>query len=594
MIKKRVADLQNLLKEKELSALIIPTNDFHMSEYVGEYFKARKHFSGFTGSAGVMVVTQTEANLWTDGRYFIQAERELEGTGVILRKMSEPGVPTVKEYVVANVPQGGKLAFDGRVIPVAEGRAYAEELAKKGASLHTTEDLPGMVWENRPALSAEKAFVLTMEYAGKSTTDKLADIRAKMEEYGVDIHVIAALEDIAWLYNIRGNDISRTPVVLSFAVVTMEKAYIFANKEIFDETVMAHFAQSGVEVKPYEEIYSYVAAIEEDKTVLLDPSKTNFAVVNAIKAKIVEKQNPSLLMKAVKNPTELENSRNAHIKDCVAVTKFMYWLKTNAGKIPMTEVSAQEYVSYLRSIQPEYLDLSFDPICGYKENAAMMHYSAKPESTKEVTNEGMLLLDSGGHYKDGSTDITRTFVLGEISEEIKAHFTAVVRGVLALQNVKFLKGCIGQNLDILAREPLWEVGLDYKCGTGHGVGHILGVHEGPNGFRWQNVPGKNEGGVFAEGMITTIEPGVYIEGSHGIRIENEVICREGVKNEYGQFMYFEPVTFAPIDLDGINPELMDKKEIRWLNEYHAQVFEKISPYLTAEETEWLKEYTRAI
>ena len=594
MIKQRVADLQNLLKEKNLSALIIPTNDFHMSEYVGEYFKARKHFSGFTGSAGVMVVTQDEANLWTDGRYFIQAERELENTGVILRKMGEPGVPTVKEYVVANVPQGGKLAFDGRVIPVAEGRAYAEELGKKGATLHTTEDLPGMVWENRPALSAEKAYVLTMEYAGKSTADKLSDIREKMTEAGADIHVIAALEDIAWLYNIRGNDISRTPVVLSFAVVTMDKAYIFANPEIFDESVMAHFEQSGVEVKPYEEIYSYVSAIGEDKTVLLDPSKTNFAVVNAIKAKIVEKQNPSLLMKAVKNPTELENSRNAHIKDCVAVTKFMYWLKTNAGKIPMTEVSAQEYVSYLRSIQPGYLDLSFDPICGYKENAAMMHYSAHPETTKEVTNEGMLLLDSGGHYNDGSTDITRTFVLGEISDEIKAHFTAVVRGVLALQNVKFLKGCIGQNLDILAREPLWEVGLDYKCGTGHGVGHILGVHEGPNGFRWQNVPGKNEGGVFVEGMITTIEPGVYIEGSHGIRIENEVICREGVKNEYGQFMYFEPVTFAPIDLDGINPELMDKKEIKWLNEYHAQVFEKLSPYLTEEETEWLKEYTRAI
>ncbi len=594
MIKERVASLQNLLKEKNLSALIIPTNDFHMSEYVGEYFKARKHFSGFTGSAGVMVVTQDEANLWTDGRYFIQAERELDGTGVILRKMGEPGVPTVKQYVIENVPEGGVLAFDGRVIPVAEGRGYAEELAKKGVTLHTTEDLVDMVWENRPAMSAEKAYVLTMDLAGKSVQDKLSDIREKMEEKGADVHVIAALEDIAWLYNIRGNDVSRTPVVLSFAAVTKDKAYIFANKEIFDESVMAHFEQSGVEVKPYEEIYSYVAAIDADSTVLLDPSKTNFAVVNAIKANVIEAQNPSLLMKAVKNPTELENSRIAHIKDCVAVTKFMYWLKKNAGKMPMTEVSAQEYVSYLRSIQPGYLDLSFDPICGYKENAAMMHYSAQPETTKEITNEGMLLLDSGGHYKEGSTDITRTFVLGEISEEIKAHFTAVVRGVLALSNARFLKGCIGQNLDILARQPLWDVNLDYKCGTGHGVGHILGVHEGPNGFRWQNVPGKNEGGVFVEGMITTIEPGVYIEGSHGIRIENEVICREGVKNEYGQFMYFEPITFAPIDLDAINPDLMDKKEIRWLNEYHAQVFEKLSPYLTEEENEWLKEYTRAI
>ena len=292
MFRERIDRLRVLMVERGIDLYVVPTGDYHLSEYVGDYFRARAFITGFTGSAGTAVITQTESGLWTDGRYFIQAERELENTGVILRKMGEPGVPTVKEYVVANVPQGGKLAFDGRVIPVAEGRAYAEELGKKGATLHTTEDLPGMVWENRPALSAEKAYVLTMEYAGKSTADKLSDIREKMTEAGADIHVIAALEDIAWLYNIRGNDISRTPVVLSFAVVTMDKAYIFANPEIFDESVMAHFEQSGVEVKPYEEIYSYVAAIDEDKTVLLDPSKTNFAVVNAIKAKIVEKQNP--------------------------------------------------------------------------------------------------------------------------------------------------------------------------------------------------------------------------------------------------------------------------------------------------------------
>ena len=594
MVSKRVSDLQNLLKEKQLSAVIIPTDDFHMSEYVGEYFKARKYFSGFTGSAGVMVVTQTEANLWTDGRYFIQAERELEGTGVILRKMGEPGVPTVREYILDNLGEGDTLAFDGRVISYNEGKFYQDELGAKGAMLHVDEDLPGMLWPDRPPLSAEKAFVLDVKYTGKTVEEKLADVRKVMQEKGADVHVITSLDDIAWLYNIRGGDVSRTPVVLSYAVVTLDKAYIFANSKVLEGDVAAHLEKSGVEIRPYDSIYEFVKTFDENNTVLINTGCASYAIVKKISAKVITAPPPEMEMKAVKNPVEVENNRIGQIKDGVALTKFMYWLKKNAGKIPMTEFTAQEYLAQLRSEQPGFVDLSFDTIAGYKENAAMMHYSAKKETASEITNEGMLLVDSGGHYMEGSTDITRTFVLGPISDEIKEHFTAVVRGVIGVSKAKFLHGCIGLNFDILSRGPIWDMDLDYKCGSGHGIGYMLNVHEGPNGFRWRMLPNRNEGAVFTEGMITTIEPGIYIEGSHGIRIENEILCRKGEENEYGQFMHFETITFVPIDLDGIDPKYMTFYEREWLNNYHAQVYEKISPYLTAEEAEWLKEYTRAI
>ena len=594
MIKKRVSDLQNLLKEKNISALIIPTDDFHMSEYVGDYFKARNYFSGFTGSAGVMVVAQDEANLWVDGRYFIQAEKQLENTGIIQRNMGEPGVPTIEEYILSKVGEGEVLAFDGRVVSYSAGKSYKEKLGAKGASIHTEEDIPGILWTERPALSAEKAYVLPVEFSGKSVQDKLTEVRAVMAEKGAETHVVTSLDDIAWLYNIRGNDVLCTPVVLSYAVVTMDKAYIFANPSVFDETVMAHLTESGVEVKPYEEVYSFLKTVDKESKVLIDTTKANYAIVSSIEAEIVSAPNPEMEMKAVKNPVEQENFRISHIQDGVAVTKFMYWIKKNAGKMPITEYTAQEYLSQLRYERPNNLGLSFTPISGYKENAAMMHYSASPETAKEVTNEGMLLVDSGGHYWEGSTDITRTFVLGPVSDEIKEHYTAVVRGVIGVSKAKFLHGCVGMTLDILSRGPIWDLDLDYKCGSGHGIGYLLNVHEGPQGFRWRMLPGRNEGAVLTEGMITTIEPGIYIEGSHGIRVENEILCRKGAFNEYGQFMEFETITFAPIDLDGIDAKYMTKAEVEWLNNYHAQVFEKISPYLTAEETEWLKEYTRAI
>ncbi|MEG2928486.1 MAG: aminopeptidase P family protein [Oscillospiraceae bacterium] len=594
MINKRIEALQEILKQKKLAAIIIPTQDFHMSEYVGEYFKARRYFSGFTGSAGVMVITQNQANLWTDGRYFIQAPKELAGSCVVLQKMGEEGVPTVKEYLKKTLKSGDVLCFDGRVISTKECREYEEELGQQGVTLYTKEDLVGLVWHDRPALSCEPAFILREKYAGETVVDKLAKVRKVMAEKGADVHILGSLDDIAWLFNIRGNDVANTPVVLSYGAITMDNAIIFANSNVFSSEMKGELEKSGVTLKEYDEIYSYAQSIAKEKKVMLDIARTNCAIANAIKAEIIEVENPEILLKAVKNPIEVENTKLGHIYDGVAVTKFMYWLKTNVGKIKITELSAQNYLAKLRSEQPGFIDLSFTTIAGYKEHAAMMHYSANEETDVELKAEGMLLVDSGGQYYNGTTDITRTFVLGPITPEQKLHFTTIVQSVMAVSNLKFLQGCRGINFDIMAREPLWEMGLDYKCGTGHGVGYLLNVHEGPNGFRWKAAPDRNEGAVFQEGMITTIEPGVYIEGSHGIRTENELLCCKGEKNEYGQFLYFEPITYAPIDLDGIEPERMSQKERNWLNDYHKAVYEKISPYLNQEEKEWLKKYTSAI
>ena len=432
------------------------------------------------------------------------------------------------------------------------------------------------------------------KYAGKSSSQKLAELREKMKANGCTIHVITTLDDIAWLFNIRGNDVEYNPVVLSYAVIGMEQAHLFANPVCLNDEIREKLSADGVKIHDYDEMISFVKGLSADEAVLLDPQKVNYAIDSSIQGKKVEKANPTQLAKAIKNPVELENIRNAHIKDGVAFTKFMYWLKTNVGKIPMTEISAADYLLACRAEQEGFIEPSFDTISAYKANAAMMHYSATKESDAVLQAEGMLLVDSGGQYYEGTTDITRTMVLGPITDEQKLHFTTVLRSNLNLANARFLHGCVGMNLDILARGPIWDLGLDYKCGTGHGIGYLLNVHEAPNGFRWKIVAERRDSAVLEEGMVTTDEPGIYIEGSHGIRIENELICRKGVKNSDGQFMYFEPVTYAPIDLDGVDPQYMTEKERQALNDYHAMVYGKLFPYLTDGEREWLKEYTRAI
>lgn len=596
MIPERLTALREEMKRRNIDIYVVPTADFHESEYVGEHFKARKFITGFTGSAGTAVITLKEAGLWTDGRYFVQAEKQLEGSTVTLYRMAEEGVPAVEEFVKDKLPQGGCIGFDGRTVNGAWGEKFAAIAEEKGGSLSVGEDLIDLIWTDRPELSRAPLFILEEKYSGKSTAEKIKDVRAKMAEEGADVHILTSLCDIAWLLNIRGGDIQSVPVVLSYLVLTKDQCIWFLQEEVVDDAIRAYLNENHIETRPYDAIYTYVPTIPESAVVLMNKSGVNYRICNELNKNIqvINKPNPTELMKAVKNPVEVDNTRLAHVKDGVAVTKFMYWLKTNIGKIPMTEISASDYLEARRREQENFIDLSFTTISAYGANAAMMHYSATPESDTVLKPEGFLLVDSGGHYYEGTTDITRTFVLGPISDEMKQHFTAVCRSNMKLANAKFLYGACGLNLDILARGPLWDMGIDYKCGTGHGVGYILNVHEGPNGFRWKIVPERHDSGVLEEGMITTDEPGVYLEGKYGIRTENELVCRKAEKNEYGQFMEFENITYAPIDLDGIDPEQMSPREKQMLNDYHKKVYEVLSPYMTEEENEWLRKYTRAI
>lgn len=595
MIQERLKELRAQMQERGIDIYIVPTSDFHQSEYVGEYFKARKYMTGFTGSAGTAVITKEEAGLWTDGRYFIQAEKQLEGSTVKLFKMGEEGVPKVEEYVKDHLTEGSCIGFDGRVMDAKSGEKYAKMAEEKKAALYVKEDLVGNIWKDRPQLPANKVWILEDAYAGRSMADKIADVRIQMQKEGADIHILSSLYDIAWLLNLRGGDIDHVPVFLSFVSIEKEQILLFVNPQILDKEVQDYLEKNHVTIRPYEDIYTYAQNLQKVK-VLISAEETNYRIAECIRehAEVLEGENPSLMLKAVKNEIELKNTREAHLKDAVAVTKFMYWLKTNIGKMEISEISASDYLEERRKEQEHYLDLSFDTISAYGPHGAMMHYSATKESNAVLKPEGFLLVDSGGHYLEGTTDITRTFALGALTDEEKQHFTAVCRSNMNLANAKFLYGCCGINLDILARGPLWDLGIDYRCGTGHGVGHILNVHEGPNGFRWKIVPERNDSGKLEEGMITTDEPGVYIEGKYGIRTENELICVKDEKNEYGQFMRFENITYVPIDLDAILPEEMSAKERRELNEYHQMVYEKVSPYLTDEEREWLKTYTRPI
>ncbi|WP_075809207.1 aminopeptidase P family protein [Paraclostridium sordellii] len=596
MIKERLAKLREYMSEKNIDAYIIPSSDNHQSEYVGDHFKCREFISGFTGSAGTVVVTMEEAGLWTDGRYFIQAEKELEGSTIKLFKMGEEGVPTTEEYLYESLKEGKTLGFDGRVICAKEGINLEKKLAKKNIKIVYDYDLVGMIWNDRPDLSTAKAFLLDVKYAGETFSSKLNRVRESMKEKNANVHVITTLDDIAWLFNIRGGDVKFNPVVLSYALITLDKVYLFVDKSKLNEEILNELSKENVEIKPYNDIYEFIKTLDKNDKILLDSTKINYAILNNIPSEVekVDEFNPTMFMKAQKNPIELENIRNSHVKDGVAFTKFMYWLKNNVGKIEISELSASKKLEDLRREQEGFIEPSFGTIAGYRDHAAMMHYSATKESDAKLEASDLFLIDSGGQYFDGTTDITRTIALGKINDELKKHFTAVARGMINLSMAKFLYGVRGYNLDILARIPMWNMGIDYKCGTGHGIGFLLNVHEAPNGFRWRIIPDRFDSAVLEEGMVTTNEPGIYVEGSHGIRTENELVVRKAEKNEYGQFMEFEVVTLAPIDLDAIDPEEMNKEEKAYLNWYHELVYNKVSPFLTEDEKAWLKEYTKAI
>ncbi len=593
-IQERLKALREQMKEKKIDIYIVPTADFHQTEYVGEYFKARKYITNFSGSAGTAVITADEARLWTDGRYFIQAAEQIAGTTVELMKMGEPGVPTIKEYLADTLKAGGNIGFDGRAVAMSEGLAYEEIAKEKNGRVIYACDLIDEIWEERPALSAEPAWILEEKYAGETAAGKLSRIREYMKENGASVHVLTTLDDICWTLNMRGNDIEFFPLVLSYGIITMSQMHLYINEAKLSEEMKAQFAKDNILLHPYNDIYEDVKMIAEEESVLIDPARLNYALYSNIPdgVKKIEQRNPEVLFKAVKNPVEIENIRKAQIKDSVAHVRFMKWLKENVGKIRITEMSAAEKLDEFRMEMGNFIRPSFEPISSYGEHCALMHYTSSPETDVELKEGNVFLTDTGAGFYEGSTDITRTYALGEIPDIMKEHFTLTLMGHMGLANARFLYGCTGMNLDLMARKPLWDRGLDFKCGTGHGMGYLLSIHESPAGFRWRYRAGETA--VLEEGMVLTDEPGIYIEGSHGIRLENEILVRKGEQNEYGQFMYFETITYIPMDLDAVKTEMLPEETRIQLNDYHRTVYEKISPYLNDEEKEWLKKYTRAV
>ena len=593
-VAERLSALRKCMQDKHIDMYIVPTADFHQSEYVGEHFKARAYITGFTGSAGTAVITLHDAKLWTDGRYFLQAAKELEGTGVTLMKMFEPGVPTIEEYLEAELKSGQTLSFDGRVVSVGEGDEYASIAKKNGAKIDYQEDLIDAIWTDRPPLSDKPAWFLEEIYSGESSKSKLSRIRKEMEDAGCDTHIVSTLDDICWTLNIRGNDIDFFPLVLSYAIIKKDRFELYIDERKLDEKLKSILKKDDVILHPYNDIYEDVKKLPENATVLIDKAKLNYAIFNNIPASvsIVNKRNPEILMKALKNPVEVENIKKAEIKDSIAHVRFMKWLKENLGKIKITEMSASEKLDEFRAEMGNFIRDSFEPISSYGPHSAIVHYSSSPETDVELKEGSLYLSDTGAGFYEGSTDITRTYALGEVPEKMKEDFTIVAISNLQLANAKFLQGSTGLTLDILARKPFWDRGMNYNHGTGHGVGYLLNIHEGPAGFRYKYRAGETE--EIQEGMVITDEPGLYIEGSHGIRLENELLARKGVQNEYGQFLYFETITLIPFDLDAINPAILDEENKKLLNEYHKRVYEEIAPHLNEEEKAFLKKYTRAV
>ena len=592
----RLSALRARMEAENMAVVIVPTADSHASEYLAEHFKTRQWLSGFTGSAGTLVVGREEAALFTDGRYFIQAERQIAGTGITLMRMGTEGVPTVEQYVCRLAKAGESCGVDFSVISSHFAADMSDMLAGREIALRDTGDWFEDLWTDRPPMPKDPVYLLEEAYTGMSVSEKLAAIREVMGKAGADMHVVNVLDDIAWTLNVRGSDVHCTPVVMSYLLIGREDAIWFVDNDKVSEPVREALFSEGVYLREYSEIQAALEAIEPGTSVMVDGRKLTARLCAALAdTNIIQHENPAFRLKAIKNDVELDNLRAAHVKDGLAVTRLMYWLKQNAGKVPMDELGVTGRLLALRQEQEHFVSTSFDTICAYRENAAMMHYKATEESSAKIEARDLLLIDSGAQYLEGTTDITRTFAMGEVTQEQKEHFTAVLCGVLNLQNAKFLHGVTGIGLDILARGPMWDLGIDYRCGTGHGVGYMLSVHEGPNAFRWYKSATRNEDTVLEAGMVTTDEPGIYIEGSHGIRTENELVCRKLEANEYGQFMGFEAITCAPIDLDAVIPEQMTRRQREWLNEYHAFVLEKLEPLMANEdERAWLRHATRAI
>ena len=588
----KIALLRAAMKAAGANACLIPSSDPHISEYLPAHWSARRYFSGFTGSVGNLVVTETASALWVDGRYFVQAAHQLEGSEIVLQKMGVEGVPTLMEYLTDALGEGQVLAVDGMVTATSTMKELQKALAKKGAAVKSVDLVEGN-WPDRPAVPASQAFLLDEAYAGRSAAEKLADLRAELAKKDAGAMVVCRLDSVAWLLNLRAADLDCTPFALAYCFVTPDDAILFINTTRLPAEAVEALSRQGVRVTDYDHLLGALTGYHHDQSVLVDEAGTNWAVYSALAENPVftlkAGEDPIQALKGVKNPVEIENLKNAHVKDGVAMVKFQMWLeeKMAAGEA-VTEVDVDEKLMALRGEQALNIGVSFDTIAAYGANAAMMHYHATPGNCTTLAPKGFLLVDCGGQYLDGTTDITRTYALGELTDNERTYYTYVLKSHIDMAKLQFLNTCTGGNLDVIARAPVWAHGIDYRCGTGHGVGFVGGVHEGPHNLRITNQV------KFMPGMIVTDEPGIYEEGEVGIRIENELLCCERVKNQYGQFLGFEPVTYCPIDLTPVRPELLDAEEKEWLNAFHQMVREKLTPHLNAAEAAWLAEKTKAL
>lgn len=590
-IKSNIERLRKLMKQNGIDAYIISDVDPHQSEYVAEYFKMRSFISGFTGSAGTVVITMDKNGLWADGRYHIQAEEQLKGSGIDLFKQGLEGVPTYTEWLKEVLDKGSNVGFDGKVISQAIAKDIIEKFKNTGINVNHEYDFIKEIWNDRGKQNFNEIYNHDIKYAGKSTKEKLQSVREKMKENNADYYILGSLDNIAWLFNIRGTDVPNNPVVYSYALVSHNKATIYLNKDKLNGKAKNTLEENKVEIKEYKKIAEDLNNIAENANVFLDESKINRYLYKAFPKNTNKIKGTSIAtsLKSIKNDIEIKNLKGCQIRDGVAMVRFIHWLKENVAKEKITEIDAIEKLENFRRMNDKFKGISFDTIAGYKDHAAMMHYKANKDSQYTLEDKSLFLIDSGGQYLDGTTDITRTIALGDVTEKEKSDFTLVLKSHIALDKLVFLYGTTGSNIDIIARKPMWENGLDYKCGTGHGVGFFLNVHEGPQSISRQPNKIKLE-----ENMILTNEPGIYRNGEHGIRIENTIVVKEKFENEFGKFMDFETISYCPIDLDAIEPSLLDNEEKKWLNDYHKEVYSKLSPYLEEDLQKWLENQTREI
>lgn len=589
-IKNRIHALRMTFNSSYIKAFIIPSTDPHLSEYVAPHWMSREWISGFTGSAGTVVVTMDKAGLWTDSRYFLQAAQQLEGSGITLYKEMLPETPSITEFLHENLKPGESVSIDGKMFSVQQVEQMKEELMAYNLQIDIFGDPLKKIWKDRPAIPDAPAFVYDIKYAGKSCKEKVAAIREELKKKGVYALFLSALDEIAWTLNLRGSDVHCNPVVVSYLLITQDEVVYFISPEKVTPEVKAYLQEQEVSLKGYDEVESFLTAFN-GKNILIDPKKTNYAIYSSIhpECTIVRGDSPVALLKAIRNEQEIDGIHAAMQRDGVALVKFLKWLEEAVPSGKETELSVDKKLHEFRAEQALYMGESFDTIAGYKEHGAIVHYSATPESNATLRPEGFLLLDSGAQYLDGTTDITRTIALGELTEEEKIDYTLILKGHIALAMAKFPAGTRGAQLDVLARMPIWNRGMNFLHGTGHGVGHFLSVHEGPQSIRMNENPV-----VLQPGMVTSNEPGVYKAGSHGIRTENLTLVCKDKEGMFGDYLKFETITLCPICKKGILKELLTEDEIEWLNEYHQTVYEKLSPNLNAEEKVWLREATNFI